>query len=125
MFISSIAIYREIRNSVASRISALRAQNPLFHPHLTIVQAGSRPDSTAYIRMKTKACEEVGIKSTHLQLPGDITAKGVIDATKDLTDDEGVSGVLVQLPIGDGDGIGAKGERAVIEHLGAAKDVDG
>lgn len=75
--------------------------------------------------MKTKACEEVGIKSTHIQLPGDTTAKGVIDAIKDLNDDETVSGVLVQLPIGDGEGIGVEGERSVIEQLGAAKDVDG
>jgi len=123
--IDGTLLAKEIRNTVALRISSLRAQNPRFHPHLTIVQAGSRPDSTAYIRMKTKACEEVGIKSTHLQLPGDITAQGVIDATKNLTEDESVSGVLVQLPIGDGDGIGAEGERAVIERLGASKDVDG
>lgn len=75
--------------------------------------------------MKTKACEEVGIKSTHVQLPGDITTQGVVDAIKRLNEDEGVSGVLVQLPIGDGDGIGSEGERVVIEKLGAEKDVDG
>jgi methylenetetrahydrofolate dehydrogenase (NADP+)/methenyltetrahydrofolate cyclohydrolase/formyltetrahydrofolate synthetase len=75
--------------------------------------------------MKTKACEEVGIKSTHVQLPGDVTAKGVLDAIKELNEDETVSGVLVQLPIGDGDGIGAEDERMVIEALGAQKDVDG
>ncbi|KAG8707883.1 tetrahydrofolate synthase [Ceratobasidium sp. 394] len=75
--------------------------------------------------MKTKACEEVGIKSTHVQLPGDVAVKDVLDAIKELNDDEGVSGVLVQLPIGDGDGIGPEGERTVIEALGAQKDVDG
>lgn len=120
-----ILAFREIRNTVASRIAALKSQFPRFQPHLTIVQAGSRPDSTAYIRMKTKACEEVGIKSTHLKLPGDVTAQGVVDAIRLLNEDEGVSGVLVQLPIGDGDGIGPDGERLVIEKLGAEKDVDG
>ncbi|KAF8759700.1 FTHFS protein [Rhizoctonia solani] len=115
----------EIRTSVASRISALRAQNPRFHPHLAIIQAGSRPDSTAYIRMKTKACEEVGIKSTHIQLPGDVSTQGVLDVVKKLNEDETVSGVLVQLPIGDGDGIGPEAERVVVEKLGAEKDVDG
>ncbi|CCO32882.1 methylenetetrahydrofolate dehydrogenase (NADP+) / methenyltetrahydrofolate cyclohydrolase / formyltetrahydrofolate synthetase [Rhizoctonia solani AG-1 IB] len=123
--IDGTALAKDIRASVASRISALRAQNARFHPHLAIVQAGSRPDSTAYIRMKTKACEEVGIKSTHIQLPGDVSTQGVLDVVKKLNDDETVSGVLVQLPIGDGDGIGAEAERVVVEKLGAEKDVDG
>ncbi|QRW16162.1 methylenetetrahydrofolate dehydrogenase (NAD+) [Rhizoctonia solani] len=123
--IDGTALAKEIRTSVASRISALRAQNPRFHPHLAIVQAGSRPDSTAYIRMKTKACEEVGIKSTHIQLPGDVSTQGVLDVVKKLNEDETVSGVLVQLPIGDGDGIGPEAERVVVEKLGAEKDVDG
>ncbi|KAG9091943.1 tetrahydrofolate synthase [Ceratobasidium sp. 370] len=123
--IDGTALAKEIRSTVASRVAALRTVNPRFHPHLAIVQAGSRPDSTAYIRMKTKACEEVGIKSTHVQLPGDVSINGVLDAIKELNEDEGVSGVLVQLPIGDGDGIGPEGERVVIEALGAQKDVDG
>ncbi|KAG8703075.1 tetrahydrofolate synthase [Ceratobasidium sp. 395] len=123
--IDGTALAKEIRSTVASRVSALRTVNPRFHPHLAIVQAGSRPDSTAYIRMKTKACEEVGIKSTHVQLPGDVSVKGVLDAIKELNEDEGVSGVLVQLPIGDGDGIGSEAERVIIEALGAEKDVDG
>ncbi|EUC62332.1 C-1-tetrahydrofolate synthase [Rhizoctonia solani AG-3 Rhs1AP] len=123
--IDGTALAADIRSSVASRISALRAQNPRFQPHLAIVQAGSRPDSTAYIRSKTKACEGVGIKSTHVQLPGDASTQDVLDAVKKLNADDGISGVLVQLPIGDGNGIGAENERVVIENLGPEKDVDG
>ncbi|QRV87436.1 methylenetetrahydrofolate dehydrogenase (NAD+) [Ceratobasidium sp. AG-Ba] len=123
--IDGTALAKEIRSTVASRVAGLRATNSRFHPHLAIVQAGSRPDSTAYIRMKTKACEEVGIKSTHVQLPGDVSVQEVLDTIKKLNEDEAVSGVLVQLPIGDGDGIGTDAERSIIEALGAEKDVDG
>lgn len=120
-----LRLCRNIRESVKSRVAALRAQNPRFHPHLVIVQAGSRPDSTAYIRMKTKACEETGIKATHVKLPGDSTTQDVLDAVKKLNEDETVSGVIVQLPIGDGAGIGPAAEMVVVESLGAEKDVDG
>ncbi|CAE7153925.1 unnamed protein product [Rhizoctonia solani] len=123
--VNGTALAKDIRASVASRISTLRAQNPRFHPHLAIVQVGSRPDSTAYIRTKSKACEEAGIKSTHIQLAGNSTTEEVIEVVKKLNADESVSGVLVQLPIGDGDGIGPDNERRVIEALGPEKDVDG
>lgn len=123
--IDGAALAKEIRASVASRIATLRAQNPRFHPHLVMVQAGSGLEATAYVRLKAKVCEDVGIKWSHIHLPGDITAQGVLDAIKHLNEDDTVSGVLVQLPIGDGDGIGPEGERMVIEQLGAEKDIDG
>ncbi|CAE6428591.1 unnamed protein product [Rhizoctonia solani] len=123
--IQGTPLAQEIRSSVASRISALRAQNPRFQPHLVIVQAGSRPDSVAYIRTKTKACEDVGIKSTHVKLrPLRCWVLHELRQFFELLLDS-VSGVLVQLPIGDGDGIGADAERVVIEKIGPEKDVDG
>ena len=41
---------------------------------------------------------------------------------KDLNDDEAVSGILVQLPLGEH--VGAEGERTVTEAISPAKDVD-
>ncbi|KAG9125386.1 tetrahydrofolate synthase [Ceratobasidium sp. 392] len=75
--------------------------------------------------MKAKACEEVGIKLTRIRLPGDASVRGILDEIKKLNNDEDVDGVMLQLPMGDGDGIGLEAERMVIEALSIEKDVDG
>jgi methylenetetrahydrofolate dehydrogenase (NADP+)/methenyltetrahydrofolate cyclohydrolase/formyltetrahydrofolate synthetase len=60
---------RSIREQVASQISTLKSQNPTFPtPKLVIVQAGERPDSTTYVKMKSKACKEVGIDYEHISV---------------------------------------------------------
>jgi methylenetetrahydrofolate dehydrogenase (NADP+)/methenyltetrahydrofolate cyclohydrolase/formyltetrahydrofolate synthetase len=114
---------RSVRDGVAERIKSLQTQYPRFQPQLTIVQAGARPDSSVYVRMKSKAAEEVGIKFKHVALPASATAEEVVNVVKNLNDDENVSGILVQLPLGDH--VGADGERLVTEAVSPEKDVDG
>ncbi len=46
-----------------------------------------------------------------------------MDVVKKLNNDDTVSGILVQLPLGDH--IGADGERIVTEAVSPEKDVDG
>lgn len=96
---------------------------PRFQPQLTIVQAGARPDSSVYVRMKSKAAEEVGIKYSHVALPAEATVEQVVDVVKKLNADASVSGILVQLPLGDH--VGPDGERTVTEAVSPEKDVDG
>ena len=88
-----------------------------------IVQAGARPDSSVYVRMKAKAAEEVGIKFKHVSLPAEATVEEVVETVKKLNDDEQTSGILVQLPLGDH--VNADGERKVTEAVSIEKDVDG
>lgn len=71
MFIYTDAnpLLRSIREQVASQISTLKSQNPTFPtPKLVIVQAGERPDSSTYVKMKAKACKEVGIEYEHVSV---------------------------------------------------------
>ena len=42
-------------------------------PGLAVVLVGDRRDSATYVRMKKKACEEVGIKSFGFDFPDDVT----------------------------------------------------
>lgn len=114
---------RTIREQVAQDISTKRAQYPRFQPHLVIIQAGSRPDSSVYVRMKEKAAAEVGIKYTHVQLPADAKVEQVVKEVQRLNADESVSGILVQLPLGDH--VDSEGERKVTEAISPEKDVDG
>ena len=114
---------RSIRDDVAARITSLKSRYPRFAPQLAIIQAGERPDSTVYVRMKSKAAEEVGIKYTHIGLPATASVDDVVHAVKRLNDDDSISGILVQLPLGPH--VNPEGERTVTEAVSPEKDVDG
>lgn len=73
--------------------------------------------------MKHKAAEEVGIISKHVNLPAEAQVDEIVNVVKKLNDDESVSGILVQLPLGDH--IGPDAERTVTEAVSPEKDVDG
>ena len=105
------------------KIKELQAKFPRFQPQLAIIQAGARPDSSTYVRMKLKAGEEVGIKTKHIQLPAEASAEEIVELVHKLNQDDDVSGILVQLPLGEH--VGVDGERIVTEAVSPEKDVDG
>lgn len=73
--------------------------------------------------MKAKAAEQVGIKIRHIQVPSESSAEQIVRVVQELNADESVSGILVQLPLGDH--ITSAGERRVTEAVSPQKDVDG
>lgn len=42
-------------------------------PGLAVVLVGDRRDSATYVRMKKKACDEIGVKSFGFDFPEDVT----------------------------------------------------
>ena len=62
---------------------------------------GDDPASHVYVRMKRKACEEVGIASIHHELPGDVPEAELRALLEGLGADPAVSGILLQLPLPD------------------------
>ncbi|KAJ7063315.1 formate--tetrahydrofolate ligase-domain-containing protein [Mycena amicta] len=123
MHIDGTALAKSVRDAVAAKIAATQAQFPRFQPQLAIVQAGDRPDSSVYVRMKAKAAEEVGIKFRHVTLPAACSVEQVIATVQQLNADDKVSGILVQLPLGEH--VSPEGERLVTEAVSPEKDVDG
>ncbi|TFY60788.1 hypothetical protein EVG20_g7293 [Dentipellis fragilis] len=121
--INGTAIAKSVRDGVAERIKTLKSQYPRFQPQLVIIQAGARPDSVVYVRMKAKAADEVGITINHVTLPAEATVDEVTEVVKKLNDDDSVNGILVQLPLGGH--VNADGERKVTEAVSPEKDVDG
>ena len=66
-------------------VAEMQAQGGV-QPGLAVVLVGSRVDSSTYVRMKAKACSEVGIHSVTLNLPDTISeevlnAEGVLFVT--------------------------------------------
>jgi len=89
-------------------------------PHLATVIAGTDPASQMYVRMKHKACEEVGITSVGITLPADATTRTVVDTVRELNEDDEIDGILVQLPLP-----GQVDAERVIAAVSPRKDVDG
>jgi hypothetical protein len=55
------AIGKAVQADVKERVAALKQKGVI--PGLAVVLVGARVDSSTYVRMKAKACEEVGISS--------------------------------------------------------------
>jgi len=89
-------------------------------PRLATVIVGSDPASQMYIRMKHRACEQVGIGSVGIELPEDATTGQVLEAVTQLNNDDNIHGILVQLPLPKY----VDSER-VIAAVRPDKDVDG
>lgn len=87
---------------------------------LAVVMVGENPASAIYVRNKIRACEEVGIKSFAYHLPENISQRELEELIKALADDDGVDGILVQLPL-PAHISGSK----VLSLIPTAKDVDG
>lgn len=105
----------EVKEKVAKRTAAGKPQ-----PGLATVLVGERVDSAAYVRMKQKACADLGMTSFHHPLPADISQEDLEKLIKELNADPKVNGILVQLPLpGDLD------EERVLQLISIEKDVDG
>lgn len=109
------SIYVEIAAGVEQRRLAGRPA-----PHLAAVLVGDDPASQTYIRMKRRNCERVGITSSDHRLHATATTREVVELVERLNSDEGVSGILVQMPLPAG-----ISPTAVVEAIAPIKDVDG
>ena len=89
-------------------------------PHLVVILVGEDPGSVSYVTGKAKASAEVGVKNTTIRKSEDISEEELLDIIDELNEDDGVDGILVQLPLPkhiDSD--------KVIASIKAEKDVDG
>jgi len=91
-----------------------------LNPCLATVIVGEDPASQMYVRMKHKACDQVGIKSAGVVLSSDSTTEEVLAEVTKLNSDPSVHGILVQLPLPK-----HIDTEAVIEAVSPQKDVDG
>ncbi|MEX1062587.1 MAG: bifunctional methylenetetrahydrofolate dehydrogenase/methenyltetrahydrofolate cyclohydrolase FolD [Balneolaceae bacterium] len=89
-------------------------------PFLQVIQIGTDPGSTTYIRAKTKACKDVGIDTGTNRLPDTIPAKELKRVIQEYNRDDDVDGILVQLPLPT-----HLSSHDVIESIDYRKDVDG
>ncbi|EHQ34850.1 bifunctional methylenetetrahydrofolate dehydrogenase/methenyltetrahydrofolate cyclohydrolase FolD [Methanoplanus limicola] len=110
---------RELSEKIQESVKKEIAESGLT-PCLATVIVGEDPASQMYVRMKHRACENVGIKSAGVELPAESTTEEILKAVSELNADPSVHGILVQLPLPPH----ADTEK-VIESVSPEKDVDG
>jgi methylenetetrahydrofolate dehydrogenase (NADP+)/methenyltetrahydrofolate cyclohydrolase len=89
-------------------------------PHLAAVLVGENGASQTYVASKIKTCEEVGIRSSLVKLPADITEHELLSHIHLLNNDDNIDGFIVQLPLPK-----HIDESRVVQDIAPEKDVDG
>ena len=89
-------------------------------PHLVVILVGDNPASVSYVTGKAKASEAVGIRNTTIRKPESISEEELLSLIRELNADDGVDGILVQLPLPK-----HISEDKAIATIAKEKDVDG
>lgn len=89
-------------------------------PKLVVILVGNDAPSLAYVTMKAKACKNVGIDGSVLNLPESTQESELLVHIRTLNTDDNVDGILVQLPLPK-----HIDTAKILESITPEKDVDG
>lgn len=109
----------DIRREVKSDSLRLAAERGIT-PGLAFILVGENPASQAYVRMKGKACEELGFYSVTEKLPAETSENDLLQLIEKFNHDVRVHGILVQLPLPK-----HIDENKILTAIDYKKDVDG
>jgi 5,10-methylene-tetrahydrofolate dehydrogenase/methenyl tetrahydrofolate cyclohydrolase len=119
MIIDGRAVAERVRGEIADAVEAMVEKHGV-QPKLATVLVGDDPASHTYVRMKHKACAEVGFATSDHELPADTDQETLMQLVQELNVDPSVHGILVQLPLPD-----QIDEETILNSINLAKDVDG
>ncbi len=113
------SLAKKVQSSVASEVEQLKQEKNIV-PGLAVILIGDDPASHAYVKMKAKACENVGFYSITHSMPDTISQDEIIATIEMMNGNPRIDGILVQLPLPkhvDTD--------KILEVIDPKKDVDG
>lgn len=113
------ALSGKVRTQVASEVETLKQQKNIV-PGLAVILVGDDPASHAYVKMKAKACEEVGFYSITHNMPDTISQEEIIATIEMMNSNPRIDGILVQLPLPS-----QVDTDKILEVIDPKKDVDG
>jgi methylenetetrahydrofolate dehydrogenase (NADP+)/methenyltetrahydrofolate cyclohydrolase len=112
------ALAAQVRAGVKAKVAAMAQRGTT--PGLAVILAGDDPASKVYVRNKTRACEEVGVRSQQIDYPASVTQEELMGRIRKLNADPAVHGILVQLPLPE-----HIDSARVLAAVAPQKDVDG
>ena len=108
-----------LRARIADDVARVKQAHGLT-PGIAVVLVGEDPASNVYVRTKSKAVAEAGMRAFDHKLPADTREGDLLALIARLNADDAVSGILVQLPLP-----GQIDSQKVIAAIDPGKDVDG
>ena len=117
--VDGLALAKEIRQDLAKAVQR-HVDAGRRPPRLAVVLVGDDPASASYIKGKQRACQRIGMDSVEHPLPASAREAEVLAIVEALNRDDGVDGILVQLPLPP-----AVDANRVATAIDPAKDVDG
>jgi methylenetetrahydrofolate dehydrogenase (NADP+)/methenyltetrahydrofolate cyclohydrolase len=117
-FINGTKIAEDIKHEVAAEVQTLKGRG--IRPGLAVVLVGDDAASSAYVNMKARTCEQLGIYSRKLTIPSSVTTEQLLAEIRKLNEDDAIDGILVQLPLPK-----HVHKHAILEGVDPRKDVDG
>jgi len=91
-------ISADLRGKVTDAVHRLRRDRGIV-PGLAVVLVGHNPASKVYVRNKSKAVTEAGLRSFDQHMPEDVSEAELLDLITRLNGDAQVNGILIQLPL--------------------------
>ncbi|AKG44781.1 bifunctional methylenetetrahydrofolate dehydrogenase/methenyltetrahydrofolate cyclohydrolase [Streptomyces xiamenensis] len=107
-----------IKSDLTTRVQALRERG--ITPGLGTVLVGEDPGSQKYVAGKHRDCAAVGIASIQRELPATATQEEIEAVVRELNEDPGCTGYIVQLPLPRGIDV-----NRVLALMDPDKDADG
>lgn len=113
------AIAAGIRADVKADVEAL-LEGGARQPKLLACLVGNDPASRAYVKSKTRVCEEAGVAGESVLLPEETSHGELAERVRQWNGDDTIDGILIQLPLP-----GHIREREILDLVAPEKDVDG
>ncbi len=112
-------IAEDIKREVKIATDNLKAGRGIV-PGLAFILVGENPASQSYVKMKGKACEEMGFYSVTEKLPAETSETHLLSLITQFNRDSRIHGILVQLPLPN-----QINEERILTAIDYRKDVDG
>jgi methylenetetrahydrofolate dehydrogenase (NADP+)/methenyltetrahydrofolate cyclohydrolase len=112
-------IAADLRGKVAREVARIKSAHGL-EPGIAVVLVGDNPASEVYVRNKSRAVAEAGMRAIDRKLPAGTAEAVLIETVAALNADRSVNGILVQLPLP-----AQIDAQKIIAAIDPAKDVDG
>lgn len=117
--INGKTISAALRGNVADAVHRLKRDRGIV-PGLAVVLVGNNPASEVYVRNKSRAVTDAGMRPLDRHLPAGLSEDDLLALIDALNADANVNGILVQLPLPP-----QIDPQKVIAAIDPAKDVDG
>ncbi len=92
------SLAKTIKSEMKEQVASFKASGKRS-PHLCAVLVGNDGASQTYVASKARDCEELGMDSTVLRFPADISEEALLQEVIRINEDPGIDGLIVQMPV--------------------------